>query len=224
MLFVAIANYAYANDHADAHRFEHPDTSGPEWVDLFDADLSNAEYSTKAWAIEEGVLTASEDEVIWSHREFENFMIDLEFKTAEGTNSGIIVYATDKSDWIPNSVEIQITDDHCEKWSTAPKSWQCGAIFGHLAPQESRVKKPGDWNRMTAICEGKRIRVAVNGRVVTDMNMELWTSAKVNPDGSEIPAWLNRPFSKLDTRGGVGLQGKHGDAPVSFRNIRVREY
>jgi hypothetical protein len=55
------------------------------------------------------------------------------------------------------------------------------------------------------------------------MDMSLWTSAKTNPDGSEIPSWLNKPLSKHPTKGRIGLQGKHAGAPIWFRNIKIRE-
>ena len=128
----------------------HPDTS--QWADLFDADMSNAIYPKGVWAVTDGVLTASEDQAIWTKKDYDNFIIDLEFKTADGTNSGVIVYCTDMDNWIPNSVEVQIADDFAEKWATSPKTWQCGAIFGHLAASKSMVKKPGEWNRMTIRC------------------------------------------------------------------------
>jgi hypothetical protein len=104
-----------------------------------------------------------------------------------------------------------------------PGTWHCGAIFGHLAPTKSVVKKPGEWNRYTITCAGKRITVVLNGEKVTDMDMSLWTSAKTNPDGSEIPSWLSRPFAELATKGHIGFQGKHAGAPIYFRNIRIRE-
>jgi hypothetical protein len=55
------------------------------------------------------------------------------------------------------------------------------------------------------------------------MDMSLWTSAKTNPDGSEIPSWLSTPFAELPTQGRIGFQGKHAGAPIWFRNIRIRE-
>lgn len=60
------------------------------------------------------MLGAVKDESIWTKDEYENFELDLDFKTDVGTNSGVVVYCTDTKDWIPNSVEIQIADDHCE--------------------------------------------------------------------------------------------------------------
>lgn len=199
----------------------HPDVSG--WADLFAADLSNAEFPAGVWTVADGVLTASEDQAIWTKRDYENFTIDLEFQTAPGTNSGVIVYASDIADWIPNSVEIQIADDFAEKWAKEPATWHCGAIFGHLGPTKSAVKKPGEWNRYTITCLGKKITVVLNGEKVTEMDMGLWTSAKTNPDGSEIPAWLSRPFAELATKGRIGLQGKHAGAPIFFRNIKIKE-
>ena len=194
-----------------------------DWKPLFDKDLSNAIHPEGIWSIEKGVLTATEDQCIWSEDDYDNFMIDLEFKNAEGTNSGVIVYCRDWKNWIPNSVEVQIADDYAEKWATADKTWQCGAIFGHLAASERMVKKPGEWNKMRITCKDKIISVELNGKKVTQMNMALWTSGKNNPDGSEIPSWLNTPFAELPTKGKIGFQGKHAGAPIWFRNIKVKE-
>ena len=199
----------------------HPDVS--QWQDLFAADLSNATFPEGIWTFEDGVFTASEDQVIWSKKDYDNFIIDLEFKTEDGTNSGVIVYCTDMQNWIPNSVEIQIADDFAEKWAKRPKTWHCGAIFGHLAPTKSMVKKPGQWNRFTVTCKDKMIYVMLNGQMVAEMNMDLWTSATKNPDGTDIPSWLSTPFAELPTHGHVGLQGKHAGAPIFFRNIKIKE-
>jgi hypothetical protein len=199
-----------------------PAAPEPAWTDLFAADLSNAEFPAGVWTVADGVMTASEDQAIWTRQDHENFVLDLDFMTAPGTNSGVIVYCTDVADWIPNSVEIQIADDFAEEWAKEPATWHCGAIFGHLAPTRSAVKPAGEWNHFTITCAGKRVTVVLNGETVTDMDMSLWTSAKTNPDGSEIPSWLSRPFAELATKGRIGFQGKHAGAPIYFRNIRIR--
>jgi hypothetical protein len=200
----------------------HPDTSG--WQALFKADLSDAVCPAGIWTFEGGTLTASEDQAIWTVRDCENFILDLEFKTAPGTNSGVIVYCSDIKDWIPNSVEIQIADDFADQWAKSPRTWHCAAVFGHLAPTESAVKKPGEWNRLTITCAGPTVTVLLNGKQVTELDMRKWISAKMNPDGSEIPAWLSKPLSNLPTRGRIGLQGKHAGAPIFFRNMKIREF
>jgi len=168
-------------------------------------------------------LTATEDQCIWTKDVYDDFILDLQFKTAEGTNSGVIVYCSDTDRWIPNSVEIQIADDFAEKWANSPKSWQCAAIFGHKPASKSAVKKPGEWNDMTVICRGKIITVILNGEKVNEIDLSQWTSAKTNPDGSEIPPWLSRPKAELETKGKIGLQGKHAGAPIYFKNLKIRK-
>ena len=200
----------------------HPDTSGDAWKTLFAQDLSNATFPQGVWTWEDSELTASKDEVIWTRQDYDNFILDLEFKNADSTNSGVFVHGSDIENFIPNSVEVQIADDYADKWANSPKTWQCGAIFGHLAPTKSAVKKPGEWNRYTITCQDSMIYVLLNGEIVNIMNMSQWTSAKTNPDGSEIPEWLSTPFAELPTRGKIGLQGKHAGAPIWFRNLKVK--
>jgi hypothetical protein len=200
---------------------KHPDSAG--WKDLFTPDLSDAEFPEGVWYIEKGAFTASADKCIWTRKVYDNFVLDLEFKNAEETNSGVIVYVSDSTNWIPNSVEIQIADDYSTKWSESPKTWQCAAIFGHVPPRKRMVKQPGLWNRMTVKCKDSMIWVLLNGKLVTEMDMQRWTSAETNPDGSEIPSWLSKPKAELPTRGQIGLQGKHAGAPVWFRNLKIQE-
>jgi hypothetical protein len=198
--------------------------SPEDWQPLFTKNLSNADFPRGVWSVtDDGVLTATEDQCLWTKKDYDNFILDLDFKTADGTNSGVIVYCSDTKNWIPHSVEVQIADDFSEEWSKADKTWQCAAIFGHLAASESRVKPPGEWNTMRIACKGKLIHVILNGALVTDMDMSKWTSATKNPDGSDIPSWLSTPFAQLPTKGKIGLQGKHAGAPIWFRNIKIKE-
>ncbi len=193
-----------------------------DWTPLFSPDLSDADAPPGVWRWEDGALTASEDQCIWTKREFENFELELEFRLGEGANSGVILYCTDPANWIPKSVEVQLLDDTAPKWTNAPPTWRCGAIFGHLAPSEPAGCGAGEWHRLRIVARGPAITVAVNGRVITRMDMRQWTAPDRNPDGSEIPAWLRRPLASLPTRGRIGLQGRHAGAPVWFRNLRVR--
>ena len=199
-----------------------PSTTGPGWSPLFAADLANADKPDKVWSVSDGELTANADQAIWTKTDYENFTLDLEFKNDKGTNSGVIIYCTDTSNWIPKSVEIQIADPFAEKWAKADKTWHGGGIFGHLPPAKQMTRKPGEWNHMTIQAKGKSVKVWLNGSLTADMDMSKWTSAKKNPDGTDIPEWLSTPFAELPTKGRIGLQGKHGDATVWFRNVRVK--
>lgn len=199
-----------------------PEATGPGWTPLFAPDLANADKPAGVWSVTDGVLTANADQCIFTKTEFENFSLDLEFKTDKGTNSGVIIYCTDIKNWIPKSVEIQIADPFADKWAKADPTWHGGGIFGHLAPAKQMTKKPGEWNHMTIEANGKKLKVWLNGELTADMDMALWTSAKKNPNGSGIPSWLSTPFAELPTKGFIGLQGKHGDATVWFRKVQVK--
>jgi 3-keto-disaccharide hydrolase len=218
-LIFAIISSTSAQDSYD----KHPNTSDAGWVELFKTDLSNAIFPKGVWTVTDGVFTASKDEAIWSAKDYDNFILDLEFKNAEGTNSGVIVHASDIKEWIPHSVEIQIADDYSEAWSKVSPTWQCAAIFGHQAASKRTVKKAGEWNHYTITCIDKKIWVVLNGELVNVCDMNLYTSAKTNPDGTEIPAWLSNPMASLPIHGHIGFQGKHAGAPIYFRNIKIKE-
>ncbi|CAN5532978.1 DUF1080 domain-containing protein [soil metagenome] len=223
ILFISFLILSLNHSFAQIPPKSHPKTTGLGWQDLFHMNLSNASYPANVWKFENGILTATEDEEIWTNKIYDNFIIDLEFQTAPGTNSGVIVYCSDTSNWIPNSVEIQIADDHDKQWAGSPATWQAAAIFGRLAADKSVVKKPGEWNKFTITCKDQNIWVMLNGETVTEMDMSKWTDAKKNPDGSEIPSWLSKPLAELPTKGHIGLQGKHAGAPIYFRNLKIKE-
>jgi hypothetical protein len=216
-LFVVLLSFATL---VKAEPKAHPDTTG--WEVLFAGDLSDAEPTDGVWSVKDGVLTATKDETIWTKKDYENFSIDLEFKTADGSNSGVFVYG-DLNDPIPNSIEVQILDDHSPNWAKEPARNRCGGIYGRLAATKSMVKKPGEWNHMTIECQGKNITVTLNGELVTKFDMSKWTSATKNPDGTDIPPWLSKPASEIATKGRIGLQGKHAGKPIYFRNVKVKK-
>jgi len=198
----------------------HPDSKS--WQNLFADDLSDASYPKGVWMLKDGELTATKDQCIWTTNKYENFILDLEFKMGDAANSGVIVHCSDIRNWIPNSLEVQILDDVHPKWASAAANWKCGGLFGHLVPSKQAGKKAGEWNRMTVTCKGSMIYVLLNNEGVTEADLKKWTNAKKNPDGSDIPGWLSKPLADLADKGHIGLQGKHGEAPIFFRNMKIK--
>ena len=217
-LFITIAFHASAQNTPIVVQGQ---PMGKGWKNLFGTNLSKAIYDKSIWKDSSGVITASKDDAIWSFDEYDDFILDLDFQNADGTNSGVIVHATDIVEWIPNSVEIQIADDYSKQWSKAAPTWQCAAIFGRKPATNKSLKPAGEWNHFTITCKGKMISIVLNGTLVNECNMDDFTSSKVNPDGSNVPSWLKNPMSTLGLRGHIGLQGKHAGAPIYFRNVKV---
>ncbi|HKK18286.1 MAG TPA: DUF1080 domain-containing protein [Opitutales bacterium] len=195
-----------------------------EFKPLFKEDLSDATYPEGVWTRDaEGVITASKDRIIWTEKDYENFVLRLEFKNGKGTNSGVFLYASDTKAWVTDSIEVQIADDFAEQWAKKPRSWQCGAFFGRQGAYKSAVKKPGEWNEMIVVASGPMVTVHLNGQRVNTFDLRDFTSAKTNPDGSTTPPWLKKPPASLPQKGKIGFQGKHGGAPIYLRNIEILE-
>ena len=202
----------------------HPaDTSG--WRELVKRDLSNVEPTDGVWSFDaEGCLVATADRNLVTKESYANFALDLEFKMEPGANAGVFVYASDLANWIPNKIEVQLMDDADPRNAAYPDIWKNCSLFGHQAPCLKNLKPAGEWNRLTVYCQGKRIRVAQNGAFVLEADLDRFTDAKRNPDGSEAPKWHTKPYCQLATHGRIGLQGCHGGIATTFRNVKVKVF
>ncbi len=203
----------------------HPDAAA--WKPLIADDFSNTTLAENnkdhAWVLESpGTWRSDIDRMVFTKDAYENFVLDLEFKLAPGTNGGVILFCSDTVNWIPNSIEVQVADDLDPKWNIKPDT-RAGAFYGRQKPSAFTVKKPGEWNRYTIACVGKEVQVRLNGQTVNQFDLAKFTDAQKNPDGTMAPPWLSKPPAGLPTKGHIGLQGKHGGAPVWYRNIKIRE-
>jgi len=179
-------------------------------------------FDSGVWTVDaEGVMTASKDAAIWSAVDYENFILDFDYKLDPAANSGVIIYTSDTKNWIPGSVEIQLLDDNHPRWAKDAPRLKNSSLYGHLGPSATPAKPAGEWNHMTVIAKGQRIRVVLNGVQTIDADISIWKDAKKNPDGTSIPPWLSVPWATIPTKGRVGFQGMHGGARPYFRNVRI---
>ena len=81
------------------------------------------------------------------------------------------------------------------------------------------VKKAGEWNRYTIVCKANKINVILNGSQIIDMDLNKWTDAHKNPDGTKNK--FNTAYKNMPRNGHIGLQ-YHGH-PLWFRNIKIKE-
>jgi hypothetical protein len=79
------------------------------------------------------------------------------------------------------------------------------------------VKAPGEWNRYTITARGNMITVVLNGERIIEMDLNRWTEAHKNPDGT--PNKFNTAYKDMPRAGHIGLQ-YHGH-PVQYRNLRI---
>ncbi len=183
---------------------------------LFKEDLSNAIIRKDGWAFEDGVLTAKGKGDIWSEEKYGDFVLDLEFKCAEDTNSGIFIRTGSVRAWLHTSIEVQVLQPN-DKYDNTRH--HCGGIFDCLGPCKLAVKKAGEWNRCIVIAKANMIHVILNGTLVTTMDLDKWTEAHKNPDGTENK--FKNAYKDMPRKGHFGLQ-YHGH-PIWFRNIKVKK-
>jgi sugar phosphate isomerase/epimerase len=180
---------------------------------LFKDDLSNATLRAGGWELKDGVLTRKGGRDIWTKGRYGDFILDLDFKCAEKTNSGIFIRCDDIKQWLHTSIEVQVLQ------GTGSGKHDCGSIYDCLAPAKQMIKKAGEWNHYTIITKGSRIYVVLNGEQVIDMDLDQWTEAHKNPDGSRNK--FNIAYKDMARDGFIGFQD-HGN-PVWYKNIRIKK-
>lgn len=192
---------------------DHPDTAG--WKDLFANDLSNA-IGGSHWKWEDGALVAKDHETIWTKEPYANFILDLEFKVAKESNSGVFLRSGDIKNVLA-ALEIQVHDS-----SDGSKYGMVGAIYDAKPPAKNMAKPVGEWNHFTITCKNSLVTVVFNGEEVVHADLDDWPEAKKNPDGTpnKFPVAL-KDFAR---KGPIGLQGLHGkaQAPVWYRNLKIK--
>ena len=182
---------------------------------LLDADLSNAIMRKGGWAFEDGVLTAKGKGDIWTEDRYGDFALDLEFKCAPETNSGVFIRTDSIKNWLHTAIEVQILQPNDEYGND---KHHCGGIFDCLAPTKLMVKPTGEWNRFIIVARANKILAILNGEMVVDMDLDLWTEAHKNPDGTKNK--FQNAYKDMSREGHIGLQ-YHGH-PVWFRNLKVK--
>jgi len=195
------------------------------WQDLFASDLSNATLKAGSWTLEDGVLIRKGGGNIWTKVQYGDFQLDLEFKLAENTNSGVFIRTGDIKRYVQSSIEVQIHET-----SDGTNHGACGAIYDCLSPSMIMVREAGEWNHYTITCRKNKIYVVMNDVQIIDMDLDLWTEPGKNPDmivESRGRRDTVRTANKFRTAikdmprvGHIGLQD-HGQ-PIWYRNIKIR--
>ena len=132
-------------------------------------DLTGWQPATN-WAVENGVIALKDrsdrqehnDNYLWTQEQYGDFVLDLEFKVTQGTNSGIFLRTSDLKDPVYTGIEVQVTNAIPGRRLTKNS---IGGLYDLVAAKANTLN-PDDWNRYTITCLGSKISVKLNGRVV----------------------------------------------------------
>ena len=149
---------------------------------------------------------------LFTQKQFDNFVLKFEFKLPPGGNSGVGLRAPLEGRTSRVGMECQVLDNKHKKFVNI-KPWQRhGSIYGVIPAKSGHLKPSGEWNQQTIVCDGKQVRVILNGGVILDADLQ---------DYMNKPALDGRDHSGLKrTAGHIGFLG-HGHR-VAYRNIQVK--
>lgn len=168
------------------------------------------------YIVENGVLVCPADGGgnLYTEKEYSNFILRLEWRLWEGGNNGVGIRAPLEGDAAYVGMEIQILDEEAAQYHQGagirPEQYT-GSVYDVFAAKSGHVKRNGVWNTYQIEARGPRIRVTLNGTLITDADLST----------VKDEAKLKKHPGLLRTSGHIGFLG-HGTR-VEFRNIRLQE-
>lgn len=190
------------------------DDKAAGWTDLFNgkdlAGWTDAGGNTTKWTVDDGTMTGQKGSGdIWTKARWGDFVLELEFKTTG--NSGVFFRTDNPKDNVQTGIEIQVENPG------GPDKHSVGAIYDLVPPSKNNARRD-EWNKYVITARGPVITVELNGEKINEMNLDQWTTAGKNPDGSDNK--YRTALKNFKREGHIGFQD-HGHK-VWYRNVRIR--
>ena len=181
------------------------------------------------WLIEDGTIhldpkaEGSRGDIIFD-KMFANFHLKLEWKIAEGGNSGIFYLGAENDEFraiYATAPEMQVLDNEKHPDAKAGKDGnrKAGSLYDLIPANPQNFKGAGEWNTAEVIIKDGHVIHMQNGEKVVEYQYGTreWDELV---GGSKFPG-INPTWANLQEKGYIGLQD-HGDH-VWYRNIKVKE-
>jgi hypothetical protein len=181
-------------------------------------DLAKAAPDGIVWTVKDGVLQTGKQRGTWlvSEKEYDDFILEFEFKLTERGNSGVALRAPMKGDPAFDGMELQLADLRYNP--KAKDSELTGGIYRAIALTK-QVYKPTEWNKCRIELKGTHLQVTLNGERIQDVDLSKYDQSVKRHDGSDAPPIKDRP-----RKGHLGFQHLSRDnEPVQIRGVRLKE-
>ncbi len=158
------------------------------------------------WTIDNGVLIGRNG-VNWStdpektgswlstEKQYRDFRLELQFTVNQGGNSGVFIRSSHQKNPAFTGFEVQIYDAP----GTPPSKTGPGSLYEVVAPEKNLIRPAGQWNSLTVLAEGPKIRVEMNGEKILETEQ------------------------KRSLKGYIGLQNHDTKSECRFKNVRLEE-
>lgn len=194
--------------------------------DLTGWHVYKKDETKNAWKVENEALAFIPTKDKWgdivTDKEYENYILELEWKISDCGNSGIFynVVEDDKyhSTWL-TGVEMQVLDNTCHPDAAIHKH-RAGDLYDLIPCKYETVQSAGQWNKVRLKIQNGKVEHWLNGHQV--VAFEMWTKEwKAMVENSKFSK-KNMPDAAFGQakKGHIALQD-HGDR-VWFRNIKIK--
>ncbi len=185
------------------------------FVSLFDGKtLEGWQGDVKNHRVEEGAIVRPRERggILYTTKEYGDFIFRFEFKMEPGSNSGIGLRTPMEGDPAYVGMESQILDDGHPMYAKLQPYQYHGSIYGVIPAKTGLLKPVGQWNSQEIFLKGRHVRITLNGSVIVDADLP--KADEKTMDGHEHPGLARE-------KGYLGLLGH--TYRVDFRNLRIKE-
>jgi|TARA_B100000959_G_C14869463_1_gene577730 hypothetical protein len=152
---------------------------------------------------------------IVTDKQYQDFILELDWKISEGGNSGIFFHVSEDHDYVwLGGPEMQVLDNIAHQDAMKPET-SAGANYALHAPCKDVTNPVGEWNHVKLVVDGPHVEHWLNGTKLLEYELwsDDWKARVVSSKFKDMPDY------GLNKSGHIALQD-HGDL-VSFRNISV---
>jgi 3-keto-disaccharide hydrolase len=130
------------------------------------------------WQVADGSLTPCGEPTgyLTSDRSYKNFVLSIDFRCGEDTNSGVFVRAPQES----GGYEVQI-------WRQQPAGYNTGAIVGTAKTARAFTFKADQWNRYQITANGDHLIVELNGETSLDVHDAKFSEGHIRLQYQQFP-------------------------------------
>lgn len=209
--------------HMEVHNTLTTEERANGWKLLFDGKTTQGwrgfrqKEAPEGWQVADGALTrvGGGGDLI-TVDQFDSFELALEWKVAEGGNSGIMYRVSEEGDATYHTgPEFQVLDNarHPDGKDALTSAGSC---YGLYAPSKDVTRPAGSWNTSRIVVNGNHVEHWMNSVRIVEYEL-LGPDWVKRVEGSKFNEW---PRYGREPRGHIVLQD-HGDR-VAYRNIRIR--
>lgn len=143
------------------------------------------------WEVVDGLLLPCGDPAgyLTSKEDFKDFILDVDFRTGEDTNSGVFI----RSPGGAGGYEVQI-------WKAQPQGYNTGSIVGTAKTEMDYKLIPDQWNHYEISADGDHLVVVLNGTKTLDIHDSKFSNGRIRLQYQKYPIEFKNIKLKLINR------------------------